>query len=160
MLSTILFAISSSACAETFGEGIALVILSVLAGIIIFTILCSWGSALVMLGSGAAIKLANRKLGWCSFRIYSNVLLITGAMFTAASIVHTLDIGTFYGIFSVGLAAFTPPAIIGVLLELIYREKRKMPLRVFGIILIVIAALLLALTIGVMIWMAVQFAAE
>ena len=65
----------------------------------------------------------------------------------------------FYGIGLIGSALVVPPAAVGVLLELIYRHKPKMPLRVIAIILIVLAALALILTIGVIIYLGIEFAA-
>lgn len=59
----------------------------------------------------------------------------------------------FYGIGLIGSAFVVPPAVVGVLLELIYRHKPKKPLRVFAVILIVLAALALIATIGVMIYL-------
>lgn len=59
----------------------------------------------------------------------------------------------FYGIGLIGSAFIVPPAIVGVLLELIYRHIPKKPLRVIAIILIVLAVLALIATIGVIIYL-------
>lgn len=141
---------------------------------ITLTVSCSWGAAVGILATGGILKLVNKKIGWRSYDIYSKVLLIIGAVFTAASIVYTAGIafefstktdlptglfglGVYYGIFSIGLSLLDIPAMIGVLLELIYREKRKIPFRVFGIILMSFAGLLLAATVYAIVYVAIKW---
>lgn len=138
----------------------------------IVTVVCSWCAVFFILGFGGIIKLVNKKVWWNSFKIYSNVLLIIGGVFAVINIIYTVicvnhlnlvDIlsipiaATLYGTFSVGFAICVPLATIGVLLELIYREKHKNVFKGFSVSLITVASEVLAVTLGIIIWIAVTF---
>lgn len=138
-------------------------------GFIIGGIACSWGAALVLLLEGMIIKLVNIKVKWRSFSVYSTVLLILGGIFGILSVAATvfgvsiitggsngadMSFWLFYLTFSMGMAVFTPLGTVGILLELIYRKKRKNVLNGFAVALISLASVVLAATVGIIIWLA------
>lgn len=140
------------------------------AALIIAVILCGFADSLIILLSGGIIKLVNIKVKWRSFSVYSTVLLIIGAVVTAASITMTvfgvniisgvgytgpgLFVWLYYGIFSIGMVVFAPLGIIGALLEIIYQRKRKNILKGFSVSLITLASIAFAITVGIIIWLA------
>lgn len=138
-------------------------------GFIVSGLVCSWAVALVLLISGGVIKLVNIKVKWRSFSVYGTVLMILGGVVSILSVVSMvygigilvngsngadLSLWLFYLLFSVGMAVFVPLGDIGILLELIYRKKQKTALKIFSVSLITIAAIALAVTVGIMIWLA------
>lgn len=138
---------------------------------VIMAVIFGLATAAAILIMGIIIKCVGKKLDRVNLKIYSNVLLIFGGIYTVLSIIYSIyALGSFTSTIyitpeylSEGMSLILSgtavvcstfvliPAFVGVLLELIYRNTRKLPLRIISVILFVLTALALVISIALMI---------
>lgn len=132
------------------------------------SVIFGFATTAVILTTGVVLKYTGKKYDRRNQKIYSNVLLVSGGIYTILSIVYAvyafgaeLNIGSAYvnedmklilsGTAVICSAFVLIPGIFGVLLELIYRNTQKPALRIISVILFVLTAFALVISIALMI---------